>query len=285
MRTVYLACRRAVVDLARHPATTALTGVTVAVMFWLMGSLATVGQNLAALAERLRGSLVVKAFLASDCGQECRKSLLQEFSAAKGVARAELVDESMAIERFRRRLGKDAAILDLVGENPLPASVELRLSPGWNRKVLDALVQKLRSATGVEDVYGGGAWLGRMERLGNTVRTLGLVVGVLVLLVAVVVVANTIRLSVYSRRQEAEIMALVGGTEFFIKAPFYLQGLLVGTAGAALGLGMTRILFEVAGGWFGVSTGYGQQALKPEFLSAGWVAAFCALGALLGLGG
>ena len=285
MRTVLQAFRRALVDLVRHAATSVLTITTVAVMFLLVGAVATIAANLAALTGQLRHTLVLRAFLKDECTDECRTRLVESFKGSPGVKRVVLVSRKEALEGFRRRLGKDAAILDLVGTNPLPASVELHMAAGWTREQVKNLVSRLEASDGVEDVYRPGRWIDRITGLRNTIETLGIGVGVLVLLVVAVVVANTIRLSVYSRRDEAEIMALVGATDWFIKAPFYFQGLLVGAVGAAAGLELSRVAFGIVGQWFDLSLGYGQHAMQLVHLSGGWSSALIALGAFLGLGG
>ena len=127
---------------------------------------------------------------------------------------------------------------------------------GQNPRIIGALAQQVVNLPGVEEVQYGQAWLDRFFRFVQTVRLLGLVVGVLIFLAALLIVSNTIRLSVFARREEIIILKLVGATDGFIKMPFYLEGVLLGLLGAVLGIALTWSAFAL---------------LVPEILVPGWL--------------
>lgn len=286
MRRPRVIIARALVDLVRRPAVTGLTVGTVAVVFLLLGLFGLLASNFSLLADRLSSRLRLTVFVEDDCRRECRQRLQQWLRSRPAVAGVVVVGRQQALEDFRRRLGNDAHLLDLLGENPLPASLQVDLHPGKRRaESLAALAAGLEKLPGVEEVQYGQRWLGRFFQFIGVLRTLGLVLGGLILLAAAVIVSNTIRLSVYSRRQEIEIMSLVGATTAFIKAPFYLQGALVGLLGAGLGVGLAYLAFLVVAPWLRMPVGLGQSSFTPAFLAPATVALVTAGGALLGLAG
>jgi len=286
MRRSAVIVSRALVDLVRRPAVTGLTIGTVAVVFLLLGLFGLLASNFSGLADKLSSRLRLTVFVDDDCQRECRQQLQQWLQSREAVAAVVVVERQQALEDFRRRLGDDAHLLEVLGENPLPASLQVELRPGKRRtEIMAALATQLEKLAGVEEVQYGQRWLGRFFRFIRVVRTLGLVLGGLILLAAAVIVSNTIRLSVYSRRQESEIMGLVGATPAFIKAPFYLQGALVGLLGAGLGVGLAYLAFLVVAPWLRMPVGLGQSSFTPAFLSPTTALLVVAGGALLGLAG
>src|SRR5207253_11178451 len=121
--------------------------------------------------------------------------------------------------------------------NPLPASVEIRPRAPLAAPSLRVLAAELEQLPGVQEVEFGREWLDKLEALGRGLRAFAAGALVVVLGAALLVVANTIRLAVYARRDEIEIMKLVGATDGYVRAPFLMEGALQGLIGAALALG------------------------------------------------
>jgi cell division transport system permease protein len=138
------------------------------------------------------------------------------------------------LQSLRTELGDLGSALDGLPENPLPPSVEVvpAGSPGPNE--VRALASRLGRLSHVVEVDYGREWLDRIEALGRAMRNFGSGALALVLAAALLVVANTIRLAVYARRDEIEIMKLVGATNAYVRTPFLLEGMLQGLAGALL---------------------------------------------------
>ncbi|MBS2029828.1 MAG: ABC transporter permease [Deltaproteobacteria bacterium] len=159
---------------------------------------------------------------------------------------AKLVSPDEALARLRQELGGDGEVLDGLPENPLPRTIELQPPPGppqaQKLRELSARWSHLPQVTGVD--Y-GREWIDRLASLRHAL-TLGAAVALaLVLLAAVVVVAATLQLGMYARRDEIEIQKLVGATDAFVRTPYVLEGLLQGLLGAALavaGLYLCRAL-------------------------------------------
>ncbi len=120
-----------------------------------------------------------------------------------------------------------------MGEAALPASIEVR-APGLGVEQAHQLAARLRAVPGAADIDFGNAWLDRLEQLLRRLRQVGAVLFGVLSVAAAVLVANTLRLGVYARRDELEIMKLVGATDAFVELPFLIEGLLQGLIGAGL---------------------------------------------------
>ncbi len=255
-RPIYF-LRRALTHVGRSPVVAGVTVGTVAVVFLIMGIFALVGHNLELLTSRVGSGLKLSVFLLDDCTAQQRQAIQDVLEASAEVERVLFLDREEAASRFRRRFGRQAEVLDELGENPLPESFEVTFTAsGQNPRIIGALAQQVVNLPGIEEVQYGQAWLDRFFRFVQTVRLLGLIVGVLIFLAAILIVSNTIRLSVFARREEIHILKLVGATDGFIKAPFYLEGVLLGLLGAGLGIALTWLAFAV---------------LVPEILVPGWL--------------
>lgn len=249
--------RRALTHIGRSPVVAGVTVGTVAVVFLIMGVFALVGHNLELLTHRVGSGLKLSVFLLDDCADQQREAIEKLLSSSPGVERVHFIDRDEAASRFRQRFGRQAEVLDELDENPLPESFEVTFAPaGQNPTSIGELAQQVVNLPGVEEVQYGQAWLDRFFRFVRTVRLLGLVVGVLIFLAALLIVSNTIRLSVFARREEIHILKLVGATDGFIKVPFYLEGVLLGLLGAGLGIALTWLAFAL---------------LVPEVLVPGWL--------------
>jgi cell division transport system permease protein len=145
----------------------------------------------------------------------------------------EAVTGGEALARLRASLGDEAGVLDGLGDDVLPASLEVRTA-GLSLPGTRELAARLRGVPGAADVDFGAAWLERLATLLGRARAVGVALLVAVGLATSVLVSNTLRLAVYARRDEIEIMKLVGATDAHVGAPFVVEGAMQGLAGAAL---------------------------------------------------
>src|SRR5207248_1102644 len=144
---------------------------------------------------------------------------------------------NQALSRLRVDLGDLSGSLEGLSQNPLPPSLEVTPREPLPPVGLRVLAAQLSQLPGVSEVEYGREWLDKLEALGRGLRAFGAGALLVVLGAALLVVANTIRLAVYARRDEIEIMKLVGATDGYVRAPFLLEGGLQGLIGAGMALG------------------------------------------------
>ena len=185
--------------------------------------------NLDQVLQGIRGDIDVVVYLDDSIHPEDRDRLQRDLTSTNGVRFVRYVSRDQALERFRLELGDDAELLEALRENPLPASVELALSPeGQTAERVNALTSMVQGYPGVEEVVAQIAWVQRLDRIAQSFSMITLVIGIIVLVSSVFVISNTVRLTVEERADQIEIMKLVGATNAFIRTPFVLTGGLQG---------------------------------------------------------
>jgi cell division transport system permease protein len=224
----------------------------------------------------IRGEIDMTVFLLDEVHPEDLSRLEGDLVSTVGVRAVRYVSADDALERFRVELGEDAQLLDALHHNPLPASFEIGLDPSQNSaERVEALARNLQQYPYVDEVLSDSAWVGRMERAGRIFVVVDLVVGLLVLVSALFVISNTVRLTIEESSQQVEIMKLVGATNWFIRAPYVMSGAFQGFAAGAVAMGVllfaVRIVQNHVDGIF--------------FFAGGQMLGFVILSTLLGAGG
>ena len=272
--------RRALVNLWRAPLPSLLAVVTIALALFLGAALAFSLASARALLASWGAQPAVTAYLDRRLSEEEARATAERVRAAAPDAAVTFVSPAQALDRLRVQLGELGGALDGLPRNPLPATLEL--DPG--RGDLRALAERIAKVDGVADVDYGREWSDRLEALAGALRGLGTAALALVGLAALLVVANTIRLAVYARRDEIEIMKLVGATDGYVRAPFLLEGALQGLSGAALAaaglVAIQRLVLPRAAAAFAFAAG-----VPAPHLAAQHCALLAAAGALVGLCG
>lgn len=275
--------RAALRGLLGSPLPTLVSIATIALAVIPLGGLAIITGNMRALLDEQGASRQVTAFLDVDLDPAEETALARRVASLGGVERVELVTRDAALERFRDRLG-GGALLEALEANPLPASIEVTLADGADGvEEAGAVAAALRALPGVEEVAGGEAWVEGYARALALVRGAGLGLGVILALATLLIVANTIRLAVYARRDELEILALVGASRTFLRVPYLIEGGIQGTLGGALGVALLYGLFRIAVPQLGDALELFLGWSQPRFLSAQGIAALVLGGAAFGL--
>lgn len=258
-RSLYL-LRRALRNIRQSPVLCAAAISTVAVALTILAFFGILVLNIQKLTSQWSREVQVVAYLDQVPAAAELNRWTREISNLPEVAEVTYVSRAAALERFRKRLGGDASLLAGVDPDILPASLEISLKPPARTHAgVAALVTQLRQRLGLDDLRYGQDWLDRFEAFLNLLRTGFLVLGGFLLFATLFIVANTIKLTLYARRDELEVMALVGGTPWFIKTPFLLEGALQGLLGGVLALGGAALIFH----------GFLQRGLGTLLLAAG----------------
>lgn len=262
----------------------AIGTVTVALMIIAFFGIIVI--NVQQVAQQWSREIQVIAYLdrvpAMDRVDEWRTKL----ETMKEVERVLFVSPDEAFDRFKKRLGEDADLLEGVGDDFLPASVEIVLKNEFRHKAgVETVVASLRQIDELQDVSYEPEWLERFDTFVRLLKAGGLIFGGFLLFAALFIVANTIKLTLYARREEIEIMTLVGGTPLFIKMPFLLEGALQGVAGGLLALAGVWSVFHLGlkDGLYGVLMVAGTEGIL--FLSPVQQAGVAFCGLVLGLTG
>ena len=237
MRALRYAIEEAAASLWRGRQSGALSTGTIALALFVLGGFLLVTANLEQLGAQWSNAAEMSVYLKDDVMPAQRTAIEQVIASRQAVATREYVSKADALARFRRTFADLAATVDDLGDNPLPASYELRLNGGaGTRGAMDDLGMALRQMPGVADVRYDRQWLDRLLGAIIIVRAVGLLLGLVLTLAAALTVANVVRLALYARRDEIDIMQLVGAPQAYIRGPFVMEGVLQGGVGALLAL-------------------------------------------------
>jgi len=229
-----------------NPTTAAVATGTIALCLLLAGAFSLLLVNMEGMLERFGREIRISAYLADGLSVAEQRALLERVRTAPGVEGVELVTKADALERFRASSSGRAELLEGLAENPLPASLEITLVPEQrSRQGLENLAKVLAGLPGVDDLGYGHEWVEGYARAVALVRGLGLGIGAVLALATLLIVSNTIRLSVYARQEEIEILLLVGAGRGFVATPFVLEGMAQGLAGGLLALGLLYGLYAL----------------------------------------
>jgi len=208
--------------------------------FWLVSL--NLGLAVAQWRERLR----VVAYLKQEPSPDALAGLLQRIEAVGGVQRLRYIDKREALATLKRELGAEASVVDQLPANPLPPSVEVTPAPqAATPEATRALIGRLAELPEVEEVQGGTEWVERVVQWQRLLDGIGLGVGGLLALAAILTVTTATTLVLHLRREEMEIMRLVGASEAVIRVPLLLQGLVQGLLGAVMALGGLWLVYTL----------------------------------------
>lgn len=237
MRALRYAFEEAFTSLWRGKQAGLLSTLTIALALFVLGGFLVVTANLERLGTEWSNAAELSVYLKDDITAAERRAVETVLAPSDLVAAHESVSKAEALARFKQTFGDLAAAVDGVGSNPLPASLEVRLRPGPGvSAAVDSLGARLRTLAGVADVRYDRQWLTRVLSAINIIRGVGLVLGSVLAIAAALTVANVVRLALYARREELDIMNLVGAPQAFVRGPFVMEGVLQGGIGAVVAL-------------------------------------------------
>jgi len=221
-----------------------LSTATIALALFVLGAFLLVTTNLDRLGAEWSRSAELSVYLTDDVTLDQRRAIEGALAEGDLIASREYVSKSDALSRFRQTFGDLASTLDGLGDNPLPASIEVRLRPEAGASAsVDALSTRLRAMPGVADVRYDRQWLNRLLTVVGVIRGVGVALAAILTFAAALTVANVVRLGLYTRRDELEIMQLVGAPQAYIRGPFVMEGVLQGGLGALVALILLGVLF------------------------------------------
>lgn len=227
--------RRALRDMNENRFLNGVAMLTVALSVLIAGAFSLIWTNVDHWVRASETSIRIQVYLKDGTTETQSQETQHRIREMDGVMKVQFIPRAQALETLRAQLQHQASLLEGLGDNPLPDSLEVDLKSGRVQQVA-SIAGRIGSLPAVDSVEYGQQWMGRFAGLLNLFRFAGVVLGGLFFIASGLIIANTARLVLYSRREEVEIMRLVGATDGFITAPFYIQGLILGACGCGVGL-------------------------------------------------
>ena len=258
--------RRALQDMRSNRMLSLVTISTFALSILIVSSAMLFFVNMGDIMDGWRQGIRVMAYLQEGLNAADRSTLKVRMENLYGVQQADFVPKDQALARLRTQMGRQTSIIDNLDSNPLPDAFEIQMiaaSQSWDK--VEQLAMALEKLEGVSDVEYGQRWIKRIINIFNLFQLTGTVMGALFFMAAIFIVGNTVRLVLYSRREEVEIMRLVGATERFILAPFYFQSLIQAALGGIIGLAALFMMYMLIQSR--ISADMATAFFQPRFLS------------------
>lgn len=231
-------------SLKRNKTITFASIITVAATLFIFGVFLIVAQTINMGVESVESKVEIKAYLIDEITTQEQSNIETILQGVEGVKEITYESKEEAFDKFKERLGEDNAILAGFSEdrNPLPNSFVVSLEePEAAMRVEEAL----SGVRGVEDVGNERETVERIIGLAKIIRTMGVVIFIILVLVSLFLISNTIKLAVYSRRREIGIMKFVGATDWFIRWPFLIEGMIMGLIGGIIAVGVVFFAYQL----------------------------------------
>ncbi len=202
--------------------------------------------NLNKIFDEWGNRIQVIAYLDKDSSSEEIKQVNERITYLPQTEKATYVSKESALAVLKKSLQGQDGILENLTENPLPSSIEIQLKKEYkNPQRLKAFIAELKDIEKISDVEYGQKWLEKFSAFISLVKLVGISIGGFLLIATILIISNTIKLTIYSRREEIEIMKLVGATNLFIQIPFFLEGLIQGFLSSLLALGTLYLGYKI----------------------------------------
>lgn len=246
MRRFLYLLREAVANVLTNRTTTLVAVATTAFTFACVGVFLLLYVNLKTMASSLEQDIQVMVYLQDDLTEQARQDIEQQLKIDRAIASLTFVSKERALADFQAQFPSESRLLQGLGQNPLPASFVITLAP--ESRSSDAMrrwANRTQLIPGVGQVQYNQEWVEALAGIVRYIEVAAIIVGVILSAASVTIIANTIRLALYSRREEIDILGLIGASATFIRVPYLLEGAALGLCGSALSLVILKSGFEL----------------------------------------
>ncbi|RLB24947.1 MAG: hypothetical protein DRG73_03175 [Deltaproteobacteria bacterium] len=230
---------------------------TMSIAFLIFYAFILVFVNINYWTEKQGKTLSMSIYFKEEPDSAVIENIKKELFVFPGVTVKQFVSKDDAMKSLRRKLGEKAGLLDGLKQNPLPASLEITLSRDKGGDNLPyQLKKRLEKSSVVDEVHYTQEWIKKFQAIMEVIKIVGVIFGGLLFLAALFIITNTIKLTIYSRKEEIEILKLVGATNCFVKIPFMIEGSIQGLLGGAVALFALFLAYIIAITRIDISIGF-----------------------------
>jgi len=243
---------------------------TMSIAFLIFYAFILIFVNINYWTEKQGKTLTMSIYFKDEPDSAVIENIKKELFLFPGVTVKQFVSKNDAMKSLRRKLGEKAGLLDGLKQNPLPASLEIILSRDKGGDTLPyQLKTRLEKITIVDEVQYSQEWIRRVQAIMEAIKIVGIIFGGLLFLAALFIITNTIKLTIYSRKEEIEILKLIGATNRFVKIPFMIEGSIQGFLGGVVALLILFLVYIIAIAKIDIRIGF--ASLDIVFLSPQYI--------------
>lgn len=198
--------------------------------------------NVNTAAETIKGDYdSIEIFLLDETAEEQANAIIDDMKDEDGVSDVYYKSKEEAMAEFKGRWGENGYLLDSLQDNPLPNSVVIMID---DLEKADDLANKAATFDGIEDVKYYKSTVDKLLKATHFIQVAAIIIMIFLIVVSVIVVSNTIKLTVFNRADEISIMKYVGATNWFIRGPFLVEGIIIGVISSGVSIGITAVVYQ-----------------------------------------
>ncbi|MBR3296699.1 MAG: permease-like cell division protein FtsX [Firmicutes bacterium] len=282
IKNLFYSLKQAFIQMWRNRGMTLASLFSITAMLLILGLFFFLTVNVSFMTESVKEQFdTIEVFLEDSTSYEEAQTMMESLMALDDVSNVEYISKKQAMAEFKERWGENGYLLDGLSENPLPNSLRVTLS---NLQGGELTASICRNFIGVEDVRYYQTEINKVLAISDALQKAAMVIIIFLVIVSVVVVSNTVKLTVMARRDEIMIMKYVGATNWFIRGPMLAEGMLIGMISAVISLGIIWALYEKMVEMLGDQAFvlFSTTFVETEFMMFNLVWIFLALGLSIG---
>ncbi|MCF0150831.1 MAG: ABC transporter permease [Firmicutes bacterium] len=274
--------KEAFIQIFRNRVMSFVSILSISAMLIILGVFFFITVNVNSLTEAIKSEFEnIEIYLEDYTTEKDAEAIAISLSSLEEVSQIQYISKETAMEEFKERWGENAYLLDTLSENPLPNSLRVTLSDISGGSLVAEVAGTM---IGVEDVRYFQSEVNKVLRISEGVQKLTLIMIIFLIVVSVVVVSSTVKLTVMSREAEISIMKYVGATNWFVRGPMLVEGVLMGAISAAIALGASTYAYLKLTELFGadIQMLFSNGLVEPGFMIVNLAYIFVALGVSIG---
>lgn len=274
--------KQALIQIGRNKGMSLASVFAITAMMLILGLFFVITVNLNLFTEMVKADYdKIEIFLLNETTEEEAQGIMDNLRSRQGVRDVEFRSKDDALNIMKKRWGENSYLLDSLGNNPLPNSVIITVS---NLEDAASVTDYAATLEGVEDIKYYKETVEKLTSTINFLQVAALVIMAFLVIVSVVVVSNTIKLTVFARSKEISIMKYIGATNWFIRGPFLVEGIIIGIFSSLVSAGITYVLYSKAVDLLGtqIMTILSSPLVPAGYLAFNLVCIFLAMGISIG---
>ena len=232
-----LAAKRALTDIVNNKFLNIVSILTISLSVFILSAFILFFINATDFLDGWRKGVRIIAYMADGVSEEQRQVIVDAIQKSDAAEDIKFVSKEEAYKELKQNIGEQSSLLDGLDKNPLPDSLEITLKDGVrSQEDIERLANRISGLPNVDDVEYAQKWLHRFNGVYNLFKVTGGVLASIFFIATLLIIANTIRMIMFSRREEIEIIRIVGADENFVKYPLYIEAVLQGFLGGLIGI-------------------------------------------------
>ena len=254
-------------NLLRHKLTVFAAVFSVFLTMIIIGSLFIIGKNTNKLIYYLRTKYKIEVFFEADLAKEEALDVVKQIESFPGVRNTTFIDKENATKIFEKQFGEN--ILDYIQRNPLPMSCVINLNRTGDYELdIMPIVTRIESLSGIDNIEHQGKLIQRIEGFHNRFTTIFSVVSIGIILITISIISNTIKLTIYAKKDLIQDLHIIGATNTFVKVPFLIEGILQGFIGSFIAFLVLSLFLQIGNN---ILTQFSSMTIRMDPAAASWM--------------